>query len=723
MTPELNLEDKARLLSGETSWTTTSAPGVDPILMTDGPHGLRKDVDETGALGESEPATCFPPAVALGASFNPDLARRVGEAIALEAIAQGVDVVLGPGINLKRSPLCGRNFEYFSEDPLVSAIMGGAIVRGLQSRGVGASLKHFAVNNQETDRMRVSADVAERPLRELYLRSFERVIRDEDPWTVMCSYNRLNGTLVSQDPWLLTAVLREEWGYDGLVVSDWGAVDDRVAALKAGLDLQMPTTGGVSDAEVIAAVRSGEIPEELVDRSVDRLRRLVQRTQAQVKEGEFDASAHHALAREVAGECIVLLKNTGSLLPLAPSSQIAVIGRFADEPRYQGAGSSKINPTRVDTALAELRALASRDVVYDDGANAAAVAARAEVAVVFLGLDDAAESEGFDRPHIDLPPEQLEMLDDVLGANPNTVVVLSHGGVVALPFADRVPAIVDASLLGQAGGGAIADVLFGKVNPSARLTETIPLRLADTPSFGNFPGEHGHVSYGEGLLVGYRWFDTKDLGVAFPFGHGLSYTSFTYGEATARMEGDGVVVDVPVTNTGGVDGQEVVQVYVNVPDSRVMRPRRELKGFTLAQISAGQAERVRVEIRASDLAYWDTRVGRWVLESGTYTFEVGASSRDIRSEVSLEIEGEEPLLTLTRDSALGEVLAHPVASVLVAQTIEQLAEQMPQVAGILDDEVMMTLMDSFPVGRLPGYGGLPITIEQIDALLEAANVG
>lgn len=507
----------------------------------------------------------------------------MGAAIGVEAAIENVAVVLGPGINIKRSPLCGRNFEYFSEDPILSGILGAASVRGIQSKGVGTSLKHFAANNQEFDRMRASSDVDPRPLREIYLRGFERVVKDAAPWTVMCSYNKLNGVWTSEDPWLLTSVLRDDWGFDGLVVSDWGAVNDRVVGVAAGLDLEMPASGGRTDAQLVAAVRAGTLPESVLDTAAARAIDLVR------KAGErpaiarpLDVDAHHALAREAAGRSIVLLKNDGALLPLSADQMVAVIGAFATEPRFQGAGSSLINPTRVDNALDELRVVGGENVSYAAGfaveggaveasgrtaeelrAEAVSVARTADVAVLFLGLPAAQESEGFDRDHIDLPAEQLAVLDAVLEVNPRVVVVLSNGGVVALPFADRVPAIIESWLLGQAGGGAVADVLYGAVNPSGKLTETVPVRLEDNPSFGNFPGEFGHVRYGEGLLVGYRWYDAKGLDVTFPFGHGLSYTTFEYTGATAEVGADGgIVVRLDVTNSGDRDGREVVQVYV-----------------------------------------------------------------------------------------------------------------------------------------------------------------
>ncbi len=749
---DLTLEEKASLTSGADFWTTKAIDrlGIPSVMMTDGPHGLRKQSGSTDHLGlaSSVPATCFPPAVGIGSSFDPEIIERVGAAIGVEAAIENVAVVLGPGINIKRSPLCGRNFEYFSEDPIVSGILGAASVRGIQSKGVGTSLKHLAANNQEFDRMRASSDVDPRPLREIYLRGFERVVRDAAPWTVMCSYNKLNGVWTSEDPWLLTSVLRDDWGFDGLVVSDWGAVNDRVAGVAAGLDLEMPASGGRTDAQLVAAVRAGTLPESVLDtaaaRAIDLVRKAGERPAVA---GPLDVDAHHALAREAAGRSIVLLKNDGALLPLAADQKIAVIGAFATEPRFQGAGSSLINPTRVDNALDELRVVGGENVSYAAGfaveggavaasgrtaeelrAEAVGVARTADVAVLFLGLPAAEESEGFDRDHIDLPAEQLAVLDAVLEVNPRVVVVLSNGGVVALPFADRVPAIIESWLLGQAGGGAVADVLYGAVNPSGKLAETVPVRLEDNPSFGNFPGEFGHVRYGEGLLVGYRWYDAKGLDVTFPFGHGLSYTTFEYTGATAEVGADGgIVVRLDVTNSGDRDGREVVQVYVAPTTSIVQRAPRELKAFSSVALAAGETRSVELVVRREDLAYWDIRVDRWVIEGGEYTVEVAASSRDIRSRVSVEISGDAVHQELTMNSSVGDLMTHPIAGPIVQQALGGLmgglggdaaaASMMP------NDEAMQKMMASFPIGRLAGFPGLPVDFAQIEQLIAAANAG
>ena len=552
-----------------------------------------------------------------------------------------------------------------------------------------------------------------------------------------------------KNSWLLTTVLRDLWGFDGVVVSDWGAVDDRVCAIAAGLDLEMPTSNGVADARVVAAVQNGTLDKDVVDAAAGRVLELVRKAQAGAGSapGPLDVDAHHALAREAAGRSIVLLKNEGGILPLAKDTDIAVIGAFAAEPRYQGAGSSRINPTRLDDALGEIRALSTGSITYAKGfsicsdtatpcaddesarlrAEAVAAASGADVAVVFLGLPAGLESEGYDRDDIDLPGEQLAVLDAVLGVNTNTIVVLSNGGVVALPFAERVPAILEGWLLGQAGGGAIADVLFGDVNPSGKLTETIPVRLSDTPAYLDFPGEFSRVRYGEGLFVGYRWYDARGLAVTFPFGHGLSYTTFGYGDAAATVNADGDIdVRVAVTNTGAVAGREIVQVYTALNGSRVQRPPRELKAFASVAMDAGETREVSLTVRRNDLAYWDIRVDAWIVEGGSYTVDVAPSSRDIRSSVTVEVEGDGVVVPLSRQSSVGDVLAHPVAGPALAAAMASLMDGASDTVGSMaEDTDLARMIDSFPIGRAgtlaAAAGGSGIDPAVIDALLAAAN--
>ena len=738
---ELTLEEKASLTSGADFWHLKGVErlGIAQIMVTDGPHGLRKqggDTDHLGLAG-SVPATCFPPAVALGSSWDAALAERVGIALGVESAIEDVAVILGPGINIKRSPLCGRNFEYFSEDPIVSGVMGTGLVLGIQSQGVGASLKHFAANQQETDRLRSSSDVDPRALREIYLRGFERVVRDAQPWTVMCSYNRINGVWASEDPWLLTQVLRGEWGFEGLVVSDWGAVHDRLLGLPAGLDLEMPASGGRTDAQLVAAVQDGTLDEGALDVAADRVLDLIRKAQARpAASGPLDVDAHHALAREAAGRGIVLLRNQGELLPLSPDQRIAVIGEFARTPRYQGAGSSQINPTRLENALDAIRAVAGADVPFAPGfsldaatepgasssadaaalrAEAVALAAEVDVAVIFAGVPAEEESEGFDRQHMNLPTAQLELIEDVLAVNSNTVVVLSNGGAVVMPFAGTVPAILEGWLLGQAGGTATADVLFGAVNPSGKLTETIPLRLEDNSAFGTYPGELGHVRYGEGVLVGYRWYDVKKLHVAFPFGHGLSYTTFAYGDAAAAVAASGdVVVTVPVTNTGRVSGREVVQVYTSFEGASVVhRAPRELKGFAVVALEPGETAEVEVVLRRAELAYWDVRIDDWVLEGGTYGIQVGASSRDIRATTSIALDGDAVRIPISLDSSIEELLADPKAGPGLRAAIDERF-------GRTEADGMLRLVGNFPVGRLDGF---PLPHDEMVEFVERAQSG
>ncbi|MBF6323953.1 glycoside hydrolase family 3 C-terminal domain-containing protein [Nocardia cyriacigeorgica] len=733
----LSLAEKAALGSGADFWTTKAVGPVPSILLTDGPHGVRRQAGATDHLGlaESRPATCFPPAVGLGQSWDADLVRRVGEALGREARDLEVDVLLGPGINIKRDPRCGRVFEYYSEDPLLTGVLGAAWVRGVQSTGVGASLKHFAVNNAEHDRMRSSSDVDARPLREIYLRAFAHIVRTARPWTVMCSYNRINGVYAAHNRWLLTDVLRGHWAFDGLVVSDWGAVSDRVASVAAGLDLQMPGGSGDPDAQVVAAVESGALDIGAVDRAAQKVAELAAKVLAgrAAAPAAPDPDAHHRLAREVAARCVVLLRNDGQLLPLRAGQSLAVIGEFAQTPRYQGGGSSHVNPTRLDVPVDEIRAAAEPGQVrYARGfrtdstgpdpvlvAEAVAAAREAEVAVVFLGLGAGQESEGFDRDDIELPADQLALLAEVVAVQPKTVVVLSHGGVLRLaPVTDLVPAIVDGALLGQAGGGALADVLFGRVNPSGRLTETVPLRLQDVPAYLNFPGENSHIRYGEGIFVGYRWYDAREMAVSFPFGHGLSYTDFAYSDLSVQASADGLTVQVTVTNTGDRRGREVVQIYTALPDSAITRPPRELKGHALTdELEPGASQRVSIPIERDWLAYWETRAEAWVVEGGTYRVMAGASSRDIRAMVEVEVPGDELRLPITRQSTLGEVLADPAAAAMLSQMFAAMTgggDGDGQALGV----DMMRMLASIPLDRLTGFG---MPAADLDALLSATD--
>ncbi|HRL47981.1 MAG TPA: glycoside hydrolase family 3 C-terminal domain-containing protein [Propioniciclava sp.] len=676
----------AALTSGAGMWSSTELPGeIRELTLSDGPHGLRRQPQAGGdnlGIGGSLPATCFPTAVALGSTWNEPLMREVGAALGTEARAQGVDVLLGPGLNIKRSPLGGRNFEYLSEDPCISGRLAGAMVDGIQSRGVAATPKHFAVNNQETDRMRIDARVDEITLRELYLRGFEHLVRNHAPWAFMCSYNKINGVYASQDHWLLTELLRDEWGFDGLVMSDWGAVADRVAAVAAGLDLEMPPSG--TDEEVVAAVREGRLDPAVLDTVRARLAQLADRTTP--REGhptEIDVEAGEALARRAAADGMVLLTNSGVLPLAATPGRVVLVGDLAVTPRYQGDGSSRVVPTRV---TAPLDALTSRlgiesvtavpgfpstsgpdapdaDTLLQEALDAAG---DADVAIVFLGQPDGVESEGFDRSSIDLPADQIAALAALRRTGIPIVAVVSGGGIVAL---DEVRDLADAVLCqwlgGQAVGAALTDVLLGDAEPGGRLAESIPHRLADNPSFLTFPGHDQIALYGEGGYVGYRYYDALDRSVSFPFGFGLGYTSFAWTD-TAISVVDTLTwrVEVTVTNTGQRRGSDVVQVYVRRPQHS-QPPVHELRGFAKVTLDPGASQRVAITVEASDLARWNAVEHQWVVDPGTYAVEVAASSRDIRATLTVTTEGDGHVSPLTEWNTVAEWAAHPRGRVLV----------------------------------------------------------
>jgi beta-glucosidase len=734
---ELTLEEKAALLDGSDFWHTEPVErlGIPALMVTDGPHGLRKQPEGGDHLGltGSVPATCFPPAAGLASSWNTELLQRVGEALGRETRAEKVSVLLGPGVNMKRSPLCGRNFEYFSEDPVLAGDLAAAMVAGVQSQGVGTSLKHYAANNQETQRMTISADVDERTLREIYLTAFERVVKKSQPWTVMCSYNRINGVYASEDPWLLNTVLRDEWGFEGLVVSDWGAVNVREDGVAAGLDLEMPSSSGAGTQRILDAVNAGTLSTEHLDTAVLNVLKLVEKSKAALADpGTFDVEAHHALAREAATQSAVLLKNDGGVLPLAATGgTVAVVGEFARTPRYQGAGSSQVNPTKLDDALSALQAqFSGRTVTFAAGyepesedanadlvTEAVANAAAAEVVVVFLGLPASYESEGYDRDHTNLPPTQLALLEQVVAANPNVVVVLANGSVVNLePWQHSVKAVLEGWLGGQAGGGAIADLLSGVANPSGKLAETIPVNYRDNPTIGNFPGEHGHVRYGEGLFIGYRWYDAHSLPVAAAFGHGLSYTTFDYSDLSVEDKGEVVEVRVTVTNTGDRAGAEVVQVYVADNESTVARPDAELKGFARVDLEPGASQEVVVELDERAFAFWHSVAGRWVIEGGEFGVRVGASSRDIRLARTITLQGHGVVTPLALDSELEEFLAHPAAGEKIRQVIDG-----TMWSDMVFDEHNGQMMRAIPLLRLSRFPGFPIAESEIPAIVEAAN--
>ena len=698
---QMTLEEKAALCTGASAWTTTPVErlGVPELLVSDGPHGVRRVPDIHAVAAQSLPATCFPTASLLASTWDAELLQAMGEALATEAVALGANVLLGPGVNMKRTPLCGRNFEYFSEDPYHAGELASALVEGIQSKGVGTSLKHFAANNQESERFSIDAVVDERTLREIYLPAFERVVKRAKPWTVMCAYNKLNGTYCSEHYTLLTEILREEWGYEGLVVSDWGAVHDRVAALQGGLDLEMPGPKPHRTAAVVEAVRAGTLDEAVLDKAVRHILQIVFRGAETRAGGTFDAAAHHVLARKVAAEGMVLLKNDG-ILPLRSVDHIAVIGRSAKAPHYQGGGSSHINPTQVDSPFESLMALAGdAEVTYSEGYpaddsfqqslidGAAAAAQVADVALLYIALPSYKESEGYDRADIDLTAQQIALIRAVSAVQPRCVVILNNGSAVAMSeWIDGVAAVLEAWMMGQAGGGAIADVLFGVVNPSGKLAESFPLKLADTPAHINFPGDDGQVRYGEGLFIGYRYYDARQMPVLFPFGYGLSYTTFAYSNATVSAatfrDVDGVTVSVDVTNTGSVAGKEVVQLYVHDRKSKLVRPLKELKGFAKVDLQPGETKRVDIALDFRAFAYYHPGYAQWITEDGDFDLLIGASSADIRATVSATLQSTLDLPSrLDKESTVQDWMDDPRGRAVFEPTFQLMMAQMAQAFG------------------------------------------
>ena len=654
---QMTLEEKASLCSGKNFWESTAVErlGVSSFMLTDGPHGLRKQAGEADHLGlnQSVPATCFPPAAATSCCFDPELMERMGQAMGDECRAEKVGVILGPALNIKRSPLCGRNFEYFSEDPLLTGEIAAGLVRGIQSRNVGACLKHYLANNQERARVTSSSVIDERALREIYLAGFETAVKKAQPWTMMCSYNMINGVYASDTKRLMTDVPRGEWGFEGAIMTDWGAMNDRVEAIKAGLDLEMPGPCDGNDALIVQAVREGRLAEEQVDLCAARVAELALRA-AQNTATSYDKAAHHELARQVARESAVLLRK-GSALPLKKGAKLAVIGDFARNPRYQGAGSSKINPTQL-TSLCD--ALDERKIEYTyaqgfaaegkpDAAlvdEAVSAAKKADVAVVMLGLPDSFESEGFDRAHIDLPENQTLLMSALMETGTPLAVVLSTGAAVLLPWREQVDSILLMYLGGQNSGSAVLDLLLGEVSPCGRLSETWPLALEDTPCHG-FYGNKGNVEYRESVYVGYRYYDKAGKEVAYPFGHGLSYTSFAYSDlqlsAAEINENDPLTVSVTVTNTGSITGKEVVQLYIAPPCDGIFRPVRELRAFAKVELAPGESRTVSLTLDRRAFAYYDAQGGDWRVDSGIYTVELGYSSRDIRLSQPVTVQGAE----------------------------------------------------------------------------------
>ena len=679
---ELTLEEKASLCSGADFWHTKAIDrlNIPAAMVSDGPHGIRKQESLADHMGvaESIKAIGFPTASAMACSFDRDLLHKVGDALGEECVAEDLAVLLGPGINMKRSPICGRNFEYYSEDPVVAGELGAAFVNGVQEHGVGTSLKHFAANNQEWRRMSISAEIDERTLREIYLASFETVVKKAQPWTIMCSYNRINGVYSCENDWLLNKVLRDEWGFEGLVMTDWGAMDERVPSLKAGLDLEMPDCHGETDKLIVKAVQSGELEEPVLDTAVERILTMVDKYLTARKgidpasmvhplpssvERGYDVAAHHALARTTAEQSAVLLKNE-DILPLQKDKKIAFIGEFAKVPRIQGGGSSHINNTSVESALDA----AGDSVSYAQGFHideettdetllqeAITLAKESDVAVIFAGLPDSFESEGFDRTHLNMPANQNELIARISEVQPNVVVVLHSGSPIAMPWLDKVAGVLQMYLAGQASGGAAVNLLFGDATPCGKLAETFPLHLEDNPSYLNFPGNREKVCYQEGVFIGYRYYDKKKMDVLFPFGYGLSYTDFTYSNMKVTVNGknaadvdviketDEIVVSADITNTGNCDGAEIVQLYIKNPVVYEIRPEKELRDFAKVFLKAGETKTVTFMLNARAFSYYETRIHDWYAESGDYEILLASSSRDIRLQYTVSITGSKKI--------------------------------------------------------------------------------
>ena len=679
---ELTLEEKASLCSGADFWHTKAIDrlNIPAAMVSDGPHGIRKQESLADHMGvaESIKAIGFPTASAMACSFDRDLLHKIGDALGEECVAEDLAVLLGPGINMKRSPICGRNFEYYSEDPVVAGELGAAFVNGVQEHGVGTSLKHFAANNQEWRRMSISAEIDERTLREIYLAAFETVVKKAQPWTIMCSYNRINGVYSCENDWLLNKVLRDEWGFEGLVMTDWGAMDERVPSLKAGLDLEMPDCHGETDKLIVKAVQSGELEESVLDTAVERILTMVDKYLTARKgidpasmvhplpssvERGYDVAAHHALARTTAEQSAVLLKNE-DILPLQKDKKIAFIGEFAKVPRIQGGGSSHINNTSVESALDA----AGDSVSYAQGFHideettdetllqeAIILAKESDVAVIFAGLPDSFESEGFDRTHLNMPANQNELIARISEVQPNVVVVLHSGSPIAMPWLDKVAGVLQMYLAGQASGGAAVNLLFGDATPCGKLAETFPLHLEDNPSYLNFPGNREKVCYQEGVFIGYRYYDKKKMDVLFPFGYGLSYTDFTYSNMKVTVNGknaadvdviketDEIVVSADITNTGNCDGAEIVQLYIKNPVVYEIRPEKELRDFAKVFLKAGETKTVTFTLNARAFSYYETRIHDWYAESGDYEILLASSSRDIRLQDTVSITGSKKI--------------------------------------------------------------------------------
>ena len=753
---ELTLEEKASLLSGADFWHTKTVErlGIPAVMVSDGPHGLRKQDEEGDHLGinDSIKAVCFPAACATAASFDRDLLRQVGEGVGDACQHEKVAVDLGPAVNIKRSPLCGRNFEYFSEDPYLAGELAAALINGIQSRNIGTSIKHFAANNQEHRRMSSDSVVDERTLREIYFPAFETAVKKAMPWTFMCSYNKLNGEYASQNHWLLTEVLRDEWGFDGLVMSDWGAVSDRVKGVHAGLDLEMPGSGGTNDKRIVDAVRDGRLSEEDVDTCVRRVLRMVDRYEKDAKpETTWDKEAQHVLAGKLAAECMVLLKNEKDVLPLGKDEKVAVIGEFAKKARYQGGGSSHINSFKTESLMDALEGCSN--VTFSLGyetasalgeepdekliAEAVETAKKADKVVIVAGLPDSFESEGYDRTHMRMPKSHNELIRRVAEVNPHTVVVLYNGSPVEMPWRDQVEGIIEGYLGGQAVGAATKAVLWGEVNPCGKLPETFPVHLEDNPSYLSYGGEGNTAVYTEGVFVGYRYYSRKNMKVAYPFGYGLSYTNFSFSDlkisAAEINDTDKLTVSVNVTNTGSAAGKEVVQLYVAAPESRVFRPVRELKEFAKVELQPGESKEVSFELEKRAFAYWSTADHDWVVDDGANGIEICSDSETVvlREDVTVHGTTKRTYEKLSPDTIFMDLKDHP-------QAMEKLAPMLQQIMSIfgggakdeettdaakeaISDEMGNAMLQYMPLRGIASFSGGAITYDQLAEMTADLN--
>ncbi|HBB45627.1 MAG: glycoside hydrolase family 3 C-terminal domain-containing protein [Blautia sp.] len=738
---EMTLEEKAGMCSGLDFWHLKEVEhlGIPKVMVSDGPHGLRKQDEKGDHLGinDSIKAVCFPPAVLSACSFDRGLMEEMGKAIGREAQANDVSVVLGPAVNIKRSPLCGRNFEYYSEDPYLAGEIAAAFVKGVQSQHVGTSIKHFAANNQEYRRMSSSSEVDERTLREIYFPAFETAVKKAQPYTFMCSYNQINGTFASENKWLLTDVLRGEWGFKGYVMSDWGAVNDRVKGLEAGLELEMPASGGDNDAMIVKAVKDGALEEKILDQAVERILRIIFEYADHRKPQEFTMEKDHEEAQHIAEESMVLLKNENHILPLKTSEKAAFIGGFARNPRFQGGGSSHINCFKTTNVLDSVPCDAQ--VVYAEGFpadrdfydkaladEAVKAAAEADKAVIFAGLPESFESEGYDRSHMRLPECQNRLITEILKVQPNTVIVLHNGSPVEMPWLGEIKGLLETYLGGQAGGAAAANILYGKINPSGKLAETMPLKLSDNPSYLNFGGGE-KVEYREGIFVGYRYYDTKEMDVAFPFGYGLSYTTFAYSNLKLSMENptekDTVMVSADVTNTGKSAGKEVVQLYIRDLTGSAIRPEKELKGFEKVFLEPGETKTVTMELNKRSFAWYNTELHDWFAASGDYEILVGASSRDIRLTETLHLNSSQRLpMHVHMNTTLGDLLRNPETAEAAKKLIQKYlsGEAGSEAASeAVSEEMTMAMTDSMPLRALMGFAG--VSRKELDSVIEKLN--